>query len=93
MNGTQANISDFGGKVIALYAFIERETEKAVLVSANGSAWLPKSQVEFYVSDHGVKIVAMPGWLWKKHPMVLCSKVKNREAFMEMVERGEIKRA
>lgn len=81
---------EFGGKVVAIYNWVERETEKAVLVDANGQTWLPKSQVNFY-KFNGYKIVALPSWLYREKRLVLSWKI-DREKFINAVVNGEVER-
>ncbi len=45
---------------------IVKETEKAILVSADGEVWLPKSQVEVIDIDGWPIVIALPGWLWNE---------------------------
>lgn len=81
--------SEIGGKVLAVYNWVEKETEKAVLLSANGETWLPKSQVQLYKVDGAANVIALPGWLWKNHRMVFSWKV-DREKFIEAVKDGRV---
>lgn len=90
MSSSDVLQQEFGGKVIAIYNWVERETEKAVLVDANGQTWLPKSQVNFY-KFNGYKIVALPSWLYREKRLVLSWKI-DREKFINAVVNGEVER-
>lgn len=46
---------------------IEKETEKAILVNANGQCWLPKSQIEILSNN----VIKLPTWLWLKNRFVM----------------------
>lgn len=50
-------------KKYAVINYIEKETEKAILVSCNGMTWLPKSQVEI-INTQIATVVILPAWLW-----------------------------
>lgn len=54
---------------------IEKETDKAILVCANGQVWLPKSQVEQHVVN-GIIVIELPTWLWFQHKYTLSIRVR-----------------
>jgi len=65
-------------KTYAIVNEIVKETEKAVLVSANGETWLPKSQITVNKIEGFPTVVELPTWLWFQKKMWL-SLVTNQE--------------
>lgn len=53
-------------KKIIIVNEIKKQTEKAVLINANGDIWLPKSQTEISNVD-GINVIRIPVWLWIQH--------------------------
>jgi hypothetical protein len=50
-------------KQYAIINKIVKETDKAVLVEADGETWLPKSQIEIIPTPLATVII-LPHWLW-----------------------------